>query len=196
MRWSLRSARLGTLRLSRDGISGSRWLFHGRIPHVGHDVVHAHAAERPAALGPLRTAPVSDEHHILKTGRYGFAGTDWVGHALALGDGAQLSVALLDPRYRIRVAARSKALLALKPGGPKVGGSCGLRYERGRAVAPAELGAVNPHAVQNHGEAPGDGDNSTPHATPLGHPHAPRFQPRPPAGVCKQQLRSLVEHGT
>ena len=28
-----------------------------------------------------------------------------------------------------------------------VGGSCGLRYERGRTVAPAELGAVNPHAV-------------------------------------------------
>jgi hypothetical protein len=28
-----------------------------------------------------------------------------------------------------------------------VGGSCGLRYDRGRTVAPAELGAVNPHAV-------------------------------------------------
>ena len=25
--------------------------------------------------------------------------------------------------------------------------SCGLRYDRGRTVAPAELGAVNPHAV-------------------------------------------------
>ena len=53
--------------------------------------------------------------------------------------------------------------------------SCGLSCDRGRTVAPAELGAVNPHAVQNHGEAPGDGDNGTPHATPLGHPHAPRF---------------------
>lgn len=53
--------------------------------------------------------------------------------------------------------------------------SCGLRYDRGRTVAPTELGAVNPHAVQNHGEAPGDGNNGTPHATPLGHPHAPRF---------------------
>ena len=53
--------------------------------------------------------------------------------------------------------------------------SCGLRYDRGRTVAPTELGAVNPHAVQNHGEAPGDGNNGTPHATSLGHPHAPRF---------------------
>ena len=25
--------------------------------------------------------------------------------------------------------------------------SCGLRYDRGHTVAPAELGAVNPHAV-------------------------------------------------
>ncbi len=35
---------------------------------------------------------------ILKTDRPGFVENDWVGHALALGDGAQLSVALLDPR--------------------------------------------------------------------------------------------------
>jgi hypothetical protein len=58
-----------------------------------------------------------------------------------------------------------------------VGGSCGLRYDRGRTVAPAELGAVNPHAMEDHSEAPGDGDNGAPHAAPLGHPHAPRLQP-------------------
>ena len=35
---------------------------------------------------------------ILKTERPGFVENDWVGHALGLGDGAQLNVALLDPR--------------------------------------------------------------------------------------------------
>src|SRR5271166_915483 len=35
---------------------------------------------------------------ILRTARSGFVENDWVGHTLALGDGAQLSVALLDPR--------------------------------------------------------------------------------------------------
>ncbi len=45
---------------------------------------------------------------------------------------------------------------------------CGLRYDRGRTVAPAELGAVNPHAVQNHDEATGDREDGHRHATPLG----------------------------
>ena len=71
-----------------------------------------------------------------------------------------------------------------------------MRGDRGGAVAPAELGAVDPHAVQDHGEAPGDGDNGTPHAAPLGHPQAPCFQPRPFSGMDKQRLRSLVEHRT
>jgi len=35
---------------------------------------------------------------ILKTERAGFIENAWVGHALGLGDGAQLSIALLDPR--------------------------------------------------------------------------------------------------
>ena len=76
-----------------------------------------------------------------------------------------------------------------------VGGSCGLRYDHGRTVARVELGADNPHAVQNHREASGDGVPS-PHATPLSHLHAPRFQPRPFSGVGKQRPRSLVEHRT
>jgi uncharacterized protein len=35
---------------------------------------------------------------ILKTDGSGFVENDWVGHTLGLGDGAQLSIALLDPR--------------------------------------------------------------------------------------------------
>jgi uncharacterized protein len=35
---------------------------------------------------------------ILKTKRPGFVENDWVGHALGLGNGAKLNVALLDPR--------------------------------------------------------------------------------------------------
>jgi uncharacterized protein len=35
---------------------------------------------------------------ILKTEQSGFVENDWVGHALTLGEGAQLSIALLDPR--------------------------------------------------------------------------------------------------
>jgi uncharacterized protein len=35
---------------------------------------------------------------ILKTERPGFVENDWVSHALALGEGVQLDIALLDPR--------------------------------------------------------------------------------------------------
>ena len=35
---------------------------------------------------------------ILKTERPGFVENDWVSHALALGEGVQLNIALLDPR--------------------------------------------------------------------------------------------------
>jgi len=39
--------------------------------------------------------------------------------------------------------------------------------------APAELGAVNPHAMEDHSEAPGDGDNGAPHARADGPPACP-----------------------
>ena len=62
------------------------------------------------------------------------------------------------------------------------------------AVAPTELGAVDPHAVQNYRQAPGDCDYGTTHAAPLGHSHAPRLQPGPFSAVGEERLRGLVQH--
>src|SRR5216684_9245261 len=53
------------------------------------------------------------------------------------------------------------------------------RRNRGAALAPAELATVDPHPVQNHGQAPGDRDDGSTYPAPPRHPHAPRFQPRP-----------------
>ena len=57
----------------------------------------------------------------------------------------------------------------------------------GRAVlAPAELAAIDPHPVQNHGQAPGDRDYRSTYPAPLSHLDAPRLQPRPFPAVGKQ----------
>ena len=53
---------------------------------------------------------------------------------------------------------------------------------------------MNPHPVQNHGEATGDGDDGSTYPAPLSHPHAPRLQPRPFFGAGKHSLCCLVEH--
>src|SRR5437868_12511165 len=68
------------------------------------------------------------------------------------------------------------------------------RRNCGAVLAPAELATVNPHPVQNHGQAPGDRDDGSTHPASLSYPHAPRFQPRPFAAVGKQYLGRLVEH--
>ena len=54
-------------------------------------------------------------------------------------------------------------------------GSSGNRRNRGAVLAPAELAAIDPHPVQNHGQAPGDRDDGPTYPTPLSHPHAPRL---------------------
>jgi hypothetical protein len=51
------------------------------------------------------------------------------------------------------------------------------RWNRGDVPAPAELAAIDPHPVQNHGQAPGDRDGGSTYPAWLSHPHAPRLQP-------------------
>src|SRR6202040_2823612 len=70
----------------------------------------------------------------------------------------------------------------------------GNRRSGGAVLAPAELATVDPHPVQNHGQAPGDRDDGSTYPAPLSHPHAPRLQPRPFTAVGKQYLCRLVEH--
>src|SRR4051812_41060844 len=60
----------------------------------------------------------------------------------------------------------------------------------------AELCPVNPDAVHDHGQPPRQGDNRLLLASVLGHLHAPGPQPRPSLSGQKQDLGSLVEHGT
>ena len=48
----------------------------------------------------------------------------------------------------------------------------GTRRNRGAALAPAELATVDPHPVQNHGQAPGDRDDGSTYPAPLSHPYA------------------------
>jgi class 3 adenylate cyclase len=62
----------------------------------------------------------------------------------------------------------------------------GNRRNRGAVLAPAELAAVDPHPVQNHGQAPGDRDDRSTHPASLSDAHAPRLQPRPFSVVGKQ----------
>ena len=38
---------------------------------------------------------------------------------------------------------------------------------------PAELATIDPHPVQNHGQAPGDRDDGSTYPAPLSHPHRP-----------------------
>src|ERR1700731_4683529 len=47
----------------------------------------------------------------------------------------------------------------------------------GGGVAPAEVGAIDPHAVQDDGQPPGERDDGAPHAPTLRDPHGPGLQP-------------------
>src|SRR4029077_1643667 len=49
----------------------------------------------------------------------------------------------------------------------------GNRRSAGAVFAPAELAIVDPHPVQNHGQAPGDRDHGSTYPASLSHPHAP-----------------------
>src|SRR5262252_6939215 len=77
---------------------------------------------------------------------------------------------------------------------PALSAGSGNRRSGGAVLAPAELATVDPHPVQNHGQAPGDRNDGPTYPAPLGHPQAPRFQPRPFTAVGKQYLCGLVEH--
>ena len=49
---------------------------------------------------------------------------------------------------------------------------CGL-------LGPAELGAVNPHAVHDYSQPPRQRDNRSSHPAPSGNLHRPGLEPRP-----------------
>ena len=65
-------------------------------------------------------------------------------------------------------------------------GGSGNRRNWGAVLTPAELATVNPHPVQNHGQAPGDRDDGSTYPAPLSHPYAPGPQPRPFPALDKQ----------
>ena len=62
--------------------------------------------------------------------------------------------------------------------------------------APAEFGAVTPHAVQDDGQLASDGDLGAGHAAALGDLHAPGAQRRPFAATLEQGVGRLVKSGS
>src|SRR5712671_7930205 len=96
------------------------------------------------------------------------------------------------PREDIFCRSRTRYLLACNVPAPAAGS--GNRRNGGAVLAPAELATIDPHPVQNHGQAPGDRDDGSTYPAPLSHPHAPRLQPRPFPAVGKQRMCGLVEH--
>jgi hypothetical protein len=66
--------------------------------------------------------------------------------------------------------------------------SCGGRRRRG-LLAPAELAAVGPHAVQDHRELAGHRHACACHAPALGEVHLPRPQRRPFGAADQQRVR-------
>ena len=61
------------------------------------------------------------------------------------------------------------------------------------ALAKAELGAVNPHAMQDHRKLARDRDNRVHHARPLGNPQSPGLDSRPLARADQQARGSLAQ---
>ena len=89
------------------------------------------------------------------------------------------------PREDICCRSRTRYLLACNFPAFSADGS-GNRRSGGTVLLPAELAAIDPHPVQNHGQAPGDRDDGATYPAPLSHPHAPCLQPRPFPAVGKQ----------
>src|SRR5689334_16668432 len=67
------------------------------------------------------------------------------------------------------------------------------RCSRCNLPGPSELGAINPDAMHDHGQAAGQRDNRSFHATTLGDLHRPSLEPGP---SCRTQhaLCCFVEH--
>jgi hypothetical protein len=70
---------------------------------------------------------------------------------------------IIPPRGGARVSSSRPSLLSCR---------CGL-------PGPAELGAVNPDAMHDHGQATCQGDDRPFHAAPPGDLHRPSFEPGP-----------------
>src|SRR3974390_2603593 len=68
--------------------------------------------------------------------------------------------------------------------------SCGY----GLLPDPAELGAINPNAVHDHGQPARQRHNRFLHATAFGDLHCPTLQPRPFCCADQHYLGCLVEH--
>src|SRR5436853_7232585 len=56
-----------------------------------------------------------------------------------------------------------------------------------------ELGAVDPHAMQNHGELSSNRDFGFTEPASFGDPHAPGFEHGPFCNACQQNACRLVE---
>src|SRR5271156_4908551 len=70
-----------------------------------------------------------------------------------------------------------------------------VRYSCGRDLpGPAELGAVNPDAVQDHGQPPCQGDDRLLHPAAPGNLHRPGLEPGPSCRTQQHALGRLVEH--
>ena len=68
-----------------------------------------------------------------------------------------------------------------------------LRRWGGLGSGPAERCAVDPHAVHEHGQFPGDGNLRLLQAIPFGEPKAPRPERGPLLDACQQRAGSLKE---
>ncbi len=60
-------------------------------------------------------------------------------------------------------------------------------------LAPTEFRTVYPHAVQDNGEASGQGDDRLLGSAATSNLHAPGLEPGPFLGACEKHLRRLVE---
>ena len=73
----------------------------------------------------------------------------------------------------------------------------GTKYSScGGLLAPTEVGAVHPHAMQDHRQAPTDGNDRLLHATPARDGHPPGLERRPFASPRHQNQGSLVHQRT
>src|SRR5580704_12375976 len=70
------------------------------------------------------------------------------------------------------------------------GGCCGC------LLAPMELAAIDPHAVQDHRQLAGDCNTGTCHTPAFGNVHAPGAQRRPFGAADQQRVGCLIECGT
>ena len=106
---------------------------------------------------------------------------------------ANAEVSTISPALRPRGGRSS-------PRGSPVFGSpsmVGTKYSScGGLLAPTEVGAVHPHAMQDHRQAPTDGNDRLLHATPARDGHPPGLERRPFASPRHQNQGSLVHQRT